>query len=380
MAGFPYQIIDIRYGELWLKGKNRPRFINQLVSNIEEALKGEEYSNIEKLRDRIIIRLLKSSNGKRMLSKLSKVFGISAIYLGITCAPTLEAMLAASSTLASRKKSIRIEARRSYKLHSFTSIDIRNYIMQNQDRLSSRADSSSHNKLYIDALKHFAIVSDTMEKGAGGLPVGSSGTAVALLSGGIDSPLAAYMAMKRGLRLVYVHFHAFPDNSSAMKSKISSIIKVLSEYGSPKAVYYVPSHIFQAYAASAKSKYELLIFKHFIYVFASAVAARENAKAIVTGESLGQVASQTVENLLATQNGVEMLILRPLIGMDKQEIIDMASRIGTYRYSIMQYRDVCSIKSRRPATSASASAVSSLYKKLKMDLAVGQSLAKATKE
>lgn len=374
-----YEIVDVRFGELWLKGENRDRFVRQLILNIEAALSAEEYSSIEKLRDRLIIRLSDGSNCMRISSILSNVFGISSIYLGTICEPSLDAMLSASRPLLARKKSFRVEARRSYKLHKFTSIEMRDHMVRNQEKLGCRAEASSRNMLYIDALKDFAILSNHMVKGAGGLPVGSSGTAVALLSGGIDSPLAAYMAMKRGLRLVYVHFHAFPDNKKAAESKISSIISTLSACGQPIASYYVPSHIFQAHAASANSRYELLVFKRFMYEFASRIAVKEGANAIVTGESLGQVASQTVSNLSATQSGINLLMFRPLIGMDKQEIIDTASRIGTYKYSVMPYRDVCSIKIRRPATSASANTIDALYKRLKMGVALDETLAKSAR-
>jgi thiamine biosynthesis protein ThiI len=183
--------------------------------------------------------------------------------------------------------------------------------------------------------------------------------------------------MKRGLRPIYVHFHTFPDNRKAEESKMGLIFAKLSEYGLPEATYYVPSHIFQAYAASASQKYELVLFKRFIYEFALKVAHTEGAGAIATGESLGQVASQTLKNLSATQHGIDLLFFRPLIGMDKQEITDMSSGIGLYAYSIMKYRDVCSIKVKSPSTGSGASTINALYKKYKLADALEETASKA---
>lgn len=374
-----YEFADVRFGELWLKGSNRGNFIAQLISNMEAALHGESYSRIERLRDRLLVVFNAESDARRIASKLSKVFGISLVFLGIKCEPTLEDMLKAVSSISNGKKSVRIEARRSYKLHGFSSVDMRDYIISNAAKHGIAPERNSRNRIYVDALKDSAIVSDFRLKGAGGLPVGSSGSAVVLISGGIDSPLAAYLTMKRGLRPLYIHFHTFPDNEQAAKSKMISIFAKLSEYGLPIATYYVPSHIFQAYAASAPQRYELVLFKRFIYEFALKVVRSEGAGAIATGESLGQVASQTLKNLSATQHGIDVLFFRPLIGMDKQEITDMSSRIGLYQYSIMKYRDVCSIKARNPATGTSASSINALYKKYKLADALEETASKSLK-
>ena len=358
-----YEFADVRFGELWLKGSNRGNFIAQLISNMEAALQGESYSRIERLRDRLLVVFNAESDQRMIASKLSKVFGISLVFLGIKCKPSLQDMLKAVASISEGKKDIRIEARRSFKLHGFSSVEMRDYIIGKAAGHGIAPERNSRNHVYVDALKDFAIVSDFRIKGSGGLPVGSSGSAVVLISGGIDSPLAAYLTMKRGLRPTYVHFHTFPDNRQAAESKMGSIFAKLSEYGLPAATYYVPSHIFQAYAASAPQRYELVLFKRFIYEFAMKTARREGAGAIATGESLGQVASQTLKNLSATQHGIDALFFRPLIGMDKQEITDMSSRVGLYRYSIMKYRDVCSIRVRNPATGASAPMINALYKK-----------------
>ena len=372
-----YEFADVRFGELWLKGSNRGNFIAQLISNMEAALQGESYSRIERLRDRLLVFFSADSNAKAITSKLSKVFGISLVFLGVKCQPALESMLQSVAILSEGKKNVKIEARRSYKLHGFSSVDMRDYIIGKAAEHGIVPERNSRNCVYVDALKDFAIVSDFRLKGSGGLPVGSSGSAVVLISGGIDSPLAAYLTMKRGLRPIYVHFHTFPDNRQAAESKMGSIFAKLSEYGLPAATYYVPSHIFQAYAASAPQRYELVLFKRFIYEFAMKVARREGAGAIATGESLGQVASQTLKNLYATQHGIDMLFFRPLIGMDKQEITDMSSRIGLYGYSIMKYRDVCSIRVRNPTTGAGTSAVNALYAKYKLAAALDETASKS---
>ena len=209
-------------------------------------------------------------------------------------------------------------------------------------------------------------------KGTGGLPCGSTGKAVILLSGGIDSPVAAFYAMKRGLQPVYLHVHAFKDNDPAVSSKITDIAKKLS-YSPTAKVYYAPFYPFQAMACGIPERYELVLFKMFLYQLATIVAKKEGAKAIVTGESLGQVASQTLQNLYASQQGTILPILRPLIGFDKEEIIDKAKEIGTYALSLKPYKDVCSFRAKNPATAANEKTIIRLYANAKIKEAVEKS-------
>ncbi|MGC8537364.1 MAG: tRNA uracil 4-sulfurtransferase ThiI [Candidatus Micrarchaeia archaeon] len=353
-------MIIIRFGELWLKGANRDQFVDRLMSNIKAALKGEKYSELKNEYDRFVLYASKESDMKGIEAKLAKVPGISNIAHGTVAKNDIKDMIEKAKLLNADKKSVRIEAHRSYKTDAFTSRDIISGFIKATD-LGFSLDMESSNKIYISVSKDRTFIYMDKVKGIGGLPVGASGKAIVLLSGGIDSPVASYYAMKRGLQPIYLHVHTFPSNKAAMQSKIPKIISVLSQFSPQSRSYYAPAHIFQSAVAGMPTKYELVLFKKFMYKLAERIAKDEGAKAIVTGESLGQVASQTVENLTASQHGVSTLIVRPLIGMNKEEIIGNANKIGTYGLSIQEYRDVCSIKIRSPATKAKPVIISKLY-------------------
>ena len=239
-------------------------------------------------------------------------------------------------------------------------------------------DKNSREALHVNVLKGKTMLYNDRRQGMQGLPVGCSGKAVVLLSGGIDSPVAAVYAMKRGLRPIYLHLHAFPKNSTAELSKMSEIMKVLDGYSVTSKCYFAPAHIFQAAVLGKASRFELVMFKRFAYKLAEEVARREKAKVIVTGESLGQVASQTVSNLIATEGASNFLFMRPLIGFDKQEIIDDAKRFGTYELSIKEYPDVCSINAKNPATSARRRVIDGIYAGCDLDEALNRTMEKSS--
>ncbi len=353
-------MIIIRFGELWLKGANRDQFVDRLMSNIKAALHGEEYSELKNEYDRFVLYASKGTDMKRVEAKLSKIPGISNIAHGTIAKNDIKDIIEKAKLLNAEKKSVRIEAHRSYKTNAFTSRDIISGFIKAKD-LDFGLDMESSDRIYISVAKDRSFVYMDKVKGIGGLPVGASGKAVVLLSGGIDSPVASYYAMKRGLQPIYLHVHTFPSNKAAMQSKIPKIISVLSQFSPQSRSYYAPAHIFQSAVAGMPTKYELVLFKKFMYRLAERIAKDEGAKAIVTGESLGQVASQTVENLAASQHGISTLIVRPLIGMNKEEIICKANEIGTYALSIQEYRDVCSIRIRSPATKTKPMMMERLY-------------------
>jgi thiamine biosynthesis protein ThiI len=227
-------------------------------------------------------------------------------------------------------------------------------------------DKNSKRTLYINVAKDNAFLYTKKINGIGGLPVGTSGKAVILLSGGIDSPVASFLAMKRGIEPIYLHFYAFQDYKKVAESKIPKIANKLLKYSNTAKVYYAPAHLFQIATMKIPIKYELVLFKRFMYKYAEAVAKKEDAKAIVTGESVGQVASQTIDNMQATQHGIKTLILRPLTGMDKIEIIRKAEELDTFNLSIEAYRDVCSIKIKNPTTKADFGSIDKFYQSCKL--------------
>jgi thiamine biosynthesis protein ThiI len=371
------KVIVVRFGELWLRGRNRPEYVKKLRQNVLAKLSEEDIS-LKCEYDRFLISIGDGSREFDVMAKLGQVFGISNYELAYVAEPNMSDILRVCKYILKsdcRGIKIRVNSHRSYKKLNFNSIEIRaNVIAAAKEMGYEPANKGFEEELNINVTKESAFISSIKSKGLGGLPVGTSGKAIILLSGGIDSPVAAWYAMKRGAEPVYVHIHAFADSETAMKSKISEIIYILSHYqrGTPK-VYYVPSHIFQAAAVSTK-RYELVLLKSFMLRVAEKVAENEGADMIFTGESLGQVASQTSSNLSAEQYGLNTPVLRPLIGFDKEEIIRVANRIGTYEVSVKSYKDVCAINSRSPKTRMSHELLSIMLKDIGMDEVVERSV------
>ncbi len=394
-----YDAVIVHFGEIWLKGKNRSRFIKILLDNIEHALnpvyssggagkaqaKNKPKKSSYKISmeyDRVVVyssKKSKKSDFKSALEGLSVVFGISWFAPCIICENRLSKILESANAMPGIKNAaIRIEAHRSYKNLDFDSRGIVSYFLKNAGELKFSLDSKAEKTLYINPTERGCFLFLGKMQGAGGLPVGSSGKAVVLLSGGIDSPVAAYYAMKRGLEPIYLHAHAFANNKEAMKSeKMKGLGSLLRKYSCCSKIYFMPSHLFQTAAMAIPKKYEHVLFKRFLIEAAAAIAQSEGAKAIVSGESLGQVSSQTLQNLIASDPGTGLLLMRPLIGMDKQEIINKAKQINTFEYSILKYKDVCSIIVRDPATNIKKELIDRLYKNLDLQSILSKTLEKS---
>jgi tRNA uracil 4-sulfurtransferase len=373
-----YQGIVIHFGEIWLKGRNRGSFVRRLYDNIESALEDEEYAELKNLRDRFFLVFNGKSDSASIQDKLSYVFGISRFSPVITCDNDLDSIMKSANTLLGKRDKVRIVPHRSVKNLSFNSSDIVSYFIKNTGDLNFRIDKNADKDLYINATKELAFIYTEKIAGANGLPVGSSGSGVVLLSGGIDSPVAAYYAMKRGLKPIYMHVHAFPSNNDERLLKIKELVDILSKYSKDCSLYLIPGHVFQSAALKIPRKYELVLFKLFLYKLAEGIVKREKADGIVSGESLGQVASQTIGNLTSSQRQIKPFIMRPLIGFDKQEIINAAKGIGTYDQSIKKYKDVCSIAARSPATNSDYSTIRKLWKKASMDSALKLTMKRMT--
>jgi tRNA uracil 4-sulfurtransferase len=370
-------MIVMHFGEIWLKGRNRGNFIKQLYHNIKFALKDERYDTLENARDRFVLHLNKSSDVDGIIDKLQRVFGI-AWFAPVLYASTKPAeILKISAKLYKKGDKVRVEVRRSFKGLKYNSQELIAEFLKNKSKFPFTLDRDGDKELTINLTKDHAMIIKERIRGAGGLPIGSSGRAIVLLSGGIDSPVASVYAMKKGLVPIYLHLHAFPKNETAANSKMKVLLKNLRGYHPNAKVYFVPSYIFQAATINTPKEYELVLFKRFVYKMAEKIAETEQAEVIVTGESLGQVASQTVKNLIATERGMEILVMRPLIAFDKQEIINEAKKLGTYDISIQSYPDVCSLRARNPSTSARFEVIDKLYKKSKLDSIITKSLKKS---
>ncbi|MEM3753487.1 MAG: tRNA uracil 4-sulfurtransferase ThiI [Candidatus Micrarchaeaceae archaeon] len=374
------EVLVAKFGELWLRGRNRGSFIRILLRNISLALAGESY-RLDNKYDRLVIHA-DANSLERIKGKLKNIFGLSICYIATTTEPKLDKIEELAEDYiakmkASGSKAMKINAHRSYKELPFDSIKI----MRSVAKIAARHGIDVSNNVYdsqifINVSKDAAYIYTSIEECARGLPVGSSGKGVVLFSGGIDSPVAAWYAMKRGIAPVYLHVHAFKSADEIAATKVPRLLEMLAKYSSAK-VYYIPGYIFQVAAMKASRSYEAVLFKAFLFRLAAKIAKREGASAIITGESLGQVASQTVANIHASELGIKMPILRPLIGFDKEEIIAAARRIGTYEESIKPYKDVCSIGVRKPTTAADAQVTRNMLKEIGIAKVVNASLRKA---
>ncbi|MCS7138501.1 MAG: tRNA 4-thiouridine(8) synthase ThiI [Crenarchaeota archaeon] len=378
------KVCVVHYSEIGLKGRNRPFFEKKLVENVKRVLKGVLETEVERVQGRLVFQV-DNADLLKIVESMKSVFGVSWFAFASVAEPTIDSIKKVVLEEASRKitkgDAFKVEVKRADKSFPATSLEL-SKIIGNALVESLGVEISLKNpskKVYVEVLKKEAYVFTERIRGPGGLPVGSSGKVISLLSGGIDSPVASYLMMKRGCEVHYLHFHPFYDNSEAENSKIMEIVRKLLPYSGRTTVTFIPSYEFQMATVNIPAKYDLILFRRFMFKVAEKVAETEGAKALVTGESLAQVASQTLDNIFSISMGLKMPVLRPLIGYDKEEIIALANKIGTYDLSIKPYKDCCSIIARHPETRARPRVVNELEKKVNMDAIVDKSLKLSSK-
>ncbi|SMO49534.1 tRNA uracil 4-sulfurtransferase ThiI [Melghirimyces algeriensis] len=343
-------LILVRYGELALKGKNRSDFENRLLQNIREKLKPFSGAKVKKTFGRMFVEL----NGQPMepvVQALSEVFGVVGISPAKQVDSDLDRIQEAALDLAKeavpRAKTFKVIAKRTRKDFPHRSQELNHlvgsYILKRIPEL--RVDV--HNPefaLRVEVRKEATYLYGSDIPGPGGLPVGSSGRVMLMLSGGIDSPVAGYLSMKRGAALHAVYFHSYPFTSERAQQKVEDLGRILARYGGKIRLYVVPfTDIQTEIKEKCPSSYMITIMRRFMVRISEELARKNKALALVTGESLGQVASQTLESMNAINDVTRMPILRPLVGMDKQEIMQISRTIGTYETSILPYEDCCTV-------------------------------------
>ena len=372
-----HDVIGVNYSEIALKGQNRPYFEKSLRQNVRRMLKGEECV-VEGVCDRILVRLLPGADEKSIGGKLKCVFGISHFYPAFSCGKSIEEIGAKAREIFAgigKDRTFKVKSSRADKTFPVDSQELNRRLGEIFYNDGYRVDVKKPDvTLHVDILKDFALVYTEKTPCHGGMPVGTSGRVIVLFSGGIDSPVAASYAMKRGCRPVYVHFHAMRSNADAAKSKIAKLVKSLCRYSGRAKLYLVPYDTFQV---NCTSDYELVLFRRFINRVAEKIADVEGAKALVTGESIAQVASQTLDNMAAIEEPVKIPVIRPLAGMNKDEIIAKAEEIGTFELSIEDYKDCCSIVSRHPRTKANMEKIKTDEEKMGIEKMVQETLAQA---
>lgn len=344
---YRYDHILIRYGELSLKGKNRQNFIQKLKDNLKKALKGFPTLELETQYDRMYL-YLHDEDQKKVCDIVSKVFGISSFSPAIKTEPTMDAILEGvkASVDLSTPHTFKIRARRHDKMFEHDSDYINRaaatVILKNSDW---KVDV--HNPevtILIEVREDAVYIMSEKIPGAGGFPVGVGGRAMMLLSGGIDSPVASYLMMKRGVHIECVHFAAPPYTSAEAREKVYALARLLAPYQGDVVVHVVPFTTLQlAIYQNAPESYAITLMRRMMMRIAAGLAEKRHCLAIGTGESVGQVASQTLESMYVINNVTNMPLIRPLVCMDKTEIIDIARKIGTYETSILPYEDCCTI-------------------------------------
>ncbi len=342
------RVIVVHYGEIATKGENRAFFERKLIEAIRKVSNGE----VKRRYGRIEVKF-----SSKAMERLAKIPGIR--YYGVGYKTSLdmdEIKEAALKVLPESSKSFRIDASRSNKSFPLDSIEINREVGEFVvKRTGKKVDLKNPDAVvWIEICDKEAYVYSTRVEGVGGLPVGVAGRVVALISGGIDSPVAAFMAMKRGCEIIAVHFFNQTMHSPKVREKIRTLAQKLAEFQGEVRLYMVPFQDVQMeIIKNVPPKLRMLVYRRSMMRMANIIAEREKCRGIVTGDSLSQVASQTLENLNVIYSASKIVVLPPLIGMDKEEIIQLARKIGTYEISIQPYDDCCSFMiAKHPETRA----------------------------
>ena len=374
------ELFSIHYAEVGLKGKNRSFFEKRLANNIKLSLQGTGYAEVERLHDRILVHLGQHANITEIKERLRQVMGIA--HFEFSC--RTENNIAAIKAAALRQirdvscESLKVETRRADKTFPLTSpevsAEVGGYLVK---ETGTRADM--HNPdltCWIKITHNAAYIATEKIQGIGGLPVGVSGKVLVMLSGGIDSPVAAWQMIKRGAKAVFIHFYSYPYTDKASLEKVIEIAQILAVSNYRSTIYLVPfADLQQTIVAATPAPFRVLLYRRMMTRIAQRVATMVDAEALVTGESLAQVASQTLTNLRTIEAIAEIPILRPLIGEDKAEIITKAQRIGTFDVSIRPHQDCCSLfVPKHPATRASLSDLAHAESELAIDTLVEDAL------
>ena len=347
------EVLLVRYGEVFLKGQNRPFFLRKLVDHVKEAVQ-EVHGHVWLSEGRIYVS--DYTDQDEAIRRVSRVFGVHSVSPAIEMEKdSFEAICAQAARMMEKKTgTFKVLAKRSDKQYPMDSPTIMReaggYILDHVPHLSVDVNHPDH-EITIE-IRKLAYLSVDRTMAVSGMPMGTNGKACLLLSGGIDSPVAGFMIAKRGVELCCVHYHSFPYTSERAKEKVLELARILSEYCGKMRVYIVPfTEIQMQIHEKCPENFTTLIMRRYMMRIAEILAKKDGAQALITGESIGQVASQTMEALGCTDEVVSMPVFRPCVGMDKSEIIERAEKIGTMETSSLPYEDCCTVFTpKHPAT------------------------------
>ena len=373
------KVIIVRYAEIHLKGKNRGYFERVFCVNLEKALKGIRHE-LRRTSGRYLIAAFDDLDAEEILSRISRVFGVHSYSIGYRVPSDLDSVFAAARIVCPQAGTFKVETHRADKRYPMTSIEISAAIggklLDANPALKVDVHAPQHT-VYLDIREEgTALVFGAFEEGAGGMPVGTSSKGLLLISGGIDSPVAGYMMAKRGMDVEYLHFHSYPYTNEQAKDKVVELTRILSRYAGGESLATVKvTHIQEEIHKKCAPELNVTLLRRFMFRIAERVAKRKGAKCLITGESLGQVASQTMEGITSSNAVVTLPVFRPLIGFDKEEIIVRAKKIGTFDTSVLPYEDCCTVfLPEFPAIKPKLSFIEEEEKKLDVEALVEEAL------
>jgi thiamine biosynthesis protein ThiI len=380
-------VIVVHHHEITLKRGNRQFFERQLLRNVRRALSDILPASVVRGGyGRFVIDIEPEVSAEAVAARLKNVFGLANICVGVKVPQDVDSFCEAAERLLEKKRfgTIKVDTRRADKNFPIGSMDVNSKVGEYLcKRYGVRANLTNPDEtVFIEIADRAAHVYTSKLKGPGGLPVGVSGKIAAMLSAGFDSPVASYLMMKRGATVVFVHFHSYPYVTHDSVEQVRRLVRVLTDYQFDSKLYVVPfGEAQQQIVAMTTPSLRVVLYRRMMVRITEAIALREKAQAIVTGESLGQVASQTLRNMRVINDVSRLPIFRPLVGMDKEEIIDMARKIGTHDVSKQPYDDCCSfLTPRHPETWANPLEVQEAERNLKVDLLTESCVEKATAE
>ena len=343
------KVIIIRYAELFLKGKNRGFFERAFENNLSRALSAYDHTLVKQC-GRYTVRDFAEEEVDEIIAQLKKVFGLHTLSLAYETNSDLDSIFEAAKLVSRTTGTFKVESHRGDKRYPLTSIEISKKLGgMLLDYSKGKLSVDVHNPSFsvrVDIREHGkALVFGEFIPGANGMPVGTAGKGVLLLSGGIDSPVAGYMMAKRGMNIDCLHFHSYPYTNLQAKEKVIDLARIMSEYTCGTKLCTVSvTHIQEAIHEKCKPELMITLLRRFMYRIAERHAKRIGGQCLITGESLGQVASQTIEGITSSNSVVEDLpVLRPLIAFDKNEIIDISVKMGAYETSILPFEDCCTV-------------------------------------
>jgi len=380
--------VIVHYGELALKGRNRPWFVSMLVRSIRACLKGLDVKDVRPMVGRVVIRLGGSGDEQweEVRTRLSRLPGIGNFSRATHVVPDVSTIAAAvaSAVTGRTAASFRVRARRADKRFATPSPDLERVVGAAVQKATGwKVDLSNPDlSIRIEVLSSDAFFHFAKEPGVGGLPVGSSGRVMTLLSGGIDSPVAAWRMIRRGCRSHFVHFHSYPILSHTSQEKARELVRILTRSQLRSRLFLVPfGGIQQQVVVTIPPALRVVVYRRLMMRIAERLALVTGAHALVTGDSVGQVASQTLKNIMAVGEVTKLPILRPLVGFDKEEITLNAQRAGTYETSIIPDEDCCTLFTPRyPTTGARPGAAESAETELDVTALVERAVAETVVE